>query len=302
LFAIIFKKFSDIKILLASIVVFLFTFSPLLFFNLKHGGILQGNVEGLLSPGKSFGFSTWQFLIDRLSAIGVNFSSLIFRNPSDKEWLIIFAIFIMFVYFFKKIIKNNRLKVLLIFLGALTAGALFFQGNEGNFYQYYLTGYYLIFLILVSAILNFLFESSFLGKIAVACIIIIFLLENWGFVKSYIYTTGGESDKIVLGNQKQVVDWVYKNANGRNFNVDVYVPPVISYSYDYLFRWLGTTKYQKLPLDNQVPLLYTLYEIDPPHPERLNAWLDRQKGIGKVVKEQSFGGITVQERNRIIKK
>jgi hypothetical protein len=48
-----------------------------------------------------------------------------------------------------------------------------------------------------------------------------------------------------------------------------------------------------------VPLLYTLYEVDNPHPERLDAWLERQKGIGKVEEQSVFGGITAQRRTRI---
>ena len=68
-----------------------------------------------------------------------------------------------------------------------------------------------------------------------------------------------------------------------------------------MFTWLGTYKYNKLPVESQVPLLYTLYEVDPPHPERLQAWLARQVGIGKVIKQMTFGGITVQERIRINK-
>jgi len=127
------------------------------------------------------------------------------------------------------------------------------------------------------------------------------MFQNWTWTKPYLVAKGNEPDLIVLTNQKQAIDWVYKNVGERKFNVDVYVPPVISYSYDYLFKWLGTTNYHKLSVDSQVPLLYTLYEVDPPHPERLKAWMDRQKGIGKVIKEETFGGITVQERERIIK-
>jgi hypothetical protein len=52
-------------------------------------------------------------------------------------------------------------------------------------------------------------------------------------------------------------------------------------------------------VDEHVDLLYTLYEVDPPHPERLQSWMDRQKGIGVVEYEESFGGITVQRRSRI---
>jgi hypothetical protein len=100
-------------------------------------------------------------------------------------------------------------------------------------------------------------------------------------------------------NQLDAIDWIYKDSNGRDFNVDEYVPPVIPYAYRYLFEYLGTQKYNRLPLEENIPLLYTLYECDPDHPERLEAWLQRQITIGKVLKEEKFGCIVVQERQRI---
>ena len=302
IFAIYFKKFPDIKTLLISVVVFLLTFSPLFIFNLKHGGILGNNIAGLMSSGNSFSFPSWQFISDRLKDIGVYFASLIFHSPFAKEWLHLFGLIIVFITFIPKVIKNNRLKVVLILLGSVTFGSIFFQGNNGNFYQYYLTGYYLIFLILLASIFNALFESSFWGKVIMIYFMFFFLMQNWSWTGPYLLTTGGEPDKIVLSNQKLAIDLIYKNAGSREFNVDVYVPPVLPYAYDYLFKWLGTTEYHKLTVDSQVPLLYTLYEVDPPHPKRLEDWLERQKGIGKVLKEETYGGITVQERERIIKK
>lgn len=302
IFAIYFKKFPNVKTLLISIGVFLLTLLPLFLFNLKHGGILQNNIVGLLSSGNSFTLPGWQFVHDRLKDIGVYFSILLFRGPAITEWIHIFVILFVFILFLPGLIKNSKLKVLLILLGSVTFGALFFQGNNGNFYQYYLTGYYLIFLLLAALPLAALFDLNWIGKITVIYILLFFIFQNWSWTKSYLQITGGEPDKIVLSNQKQAIDWLYKNAGSRDLNVDVYVPPVIPYSYDYLFKWLGTTKYHKLSVDSQVPLLYTLYEVDPPHPERLSAWLDRQKGIGKVISEETFGGVIVQERERITKK
>lgn len=298
IFCLYFKKFPDIKTLVISIFVFLFTFSPLFIFNIKHDGILFDNVKNLLSAGNGFSFPNWQFIHDRLKDIAIHFSALLFHSPFAKEWIHIFAILVVFVRFIPSVIKNDRVKVLAILLFSVVFGLLFFQGNNGSLYQYYLTGYYLIFLILMASILNSLFDSSAFGKILAVYLLVFFLFQNWSWVKPYITTTGNEKDAIVLSNQKRVVDWVYTNAGQRDFNVDSYVPPVISYSYDYLFRWLGTSKYMKSPVDSQTPLLYTLYEIDPPHPERLKAWLERQEGIGKVIKEETFGGITVQERER----
>jgi hypothetical protein len=127
-----------------------------------------------------------------------------------------------------------------------------------------------------------------------------FLINNFSDIKIYLSTTDNASDSIMLSNQEKAIDWIYKDAGSGDFNVDEYVPPVIPYSYNYLFTWLGTTKYHKLPVEPQISLLYTLYEVDPPHPERLQAWLTRQQGIGKVIKQETFGGITVQERERIL--
>jgi hypothetical protein len=100
-------------------------------------------------------------------------------------------------------------------------------------------------------------------------------------------------------NQKKALDFIYTNSGGKDFNVDVYVPPVIPYAYNYLFKWYGGGKYNRLPLEENRSLLYTLYEVDSPHPERLEAWLARQKGIGKVEEKVQFGGITVERRTRL---
>lgn len=52
----------------------------------------------------------------------------------------------------------------------------------------------------------------------------------------------------------------------------------------------------KCPIEQQnVELLYTPYEPDGPHPERLKLWLARQDGIGKLESEIKLGPITIQK-------
>jgi hypothetical protein len=177
------------------------------------------------------------------------------------------------------------------------AGMLFFQGNYGNVYDYYFTGYFFIFVVLFSVVLGYSSKKTW-GKILIIVFLGVFLKYNLSEIKNYIYTSVELPTTIALGNEKQALDWIYADAAGRDFNTDVYVPPVIPYAYDYLFKWYGGTKYAKTPTLKQLSLLYTLYEIDPPHPERLEAWLKRQEGIGKIEEEKSFGGITVQRRTR----
>ena len=132
---------------------------------------------------------------------------------------------------------------------------------------------------------------------------LLFINFNFAKFRNYFFERVGETS-IIIENQLKAIDYIFKDSEKKgSFNVDVYVPPVIPHAYDYLFLWQGEKRCGEdlcgLRLSEQVPLLYTLYEEDPPHPERLNAWLERQKGIGIVEEERNFGGITVERRKRI---
>ncbi len=203
-----------------------------------------------------------------------------------------------FLAFLPKLWKNAGVKILLLLLVSAMVGLYFYQGNYGVLYDYYMTGYYLIFVLLFALVLGQIWKKQIIGPIFIIYFFYLFFTNNLPVTWSRI-TDGCDGEaSICFINQKQAIDWIYQDAKGRNFNVDVYVPPVIPYAYDYLFEWKSNPNL----VTNQVPLLYTLYEIDPPHPERLDAWLARQKGIGKVEYSYTTGGITVQRRLRITKK
>lgn len=194
--------------------------------------------------------------------------------------------------------NNNKsiLKLFALFLGIPFIGYLLYTGNNGNLYGYYLTGYFLIIILLFSYVIS-LFWKYRLGKFIIAIGLILFLYFNLKQTTTKLQTDVFKSKEIVLQNQLIAVNRIKEDSKGDKFNIDVYVPPVISYSYDYLFLW-NDIKQES----SQVKLLYTLYEDDPSHPERLQAWLNRQKKIGKVIYEQRFAGIVVQRRERIILK
>jgi len=295
------KNLPNWKIITILVLVFVATLVPQVLFDVKHDGILRNNIFKFIFTKGSFKLSFWEMVKIRLPFYYDVFSSKLFaaNHFLAEIFSLVFGLLLLFQR--KVLFKNRNFLVVLTFFLSPLIGMLFFQGNYGNVYDYYFTGYYLIFILLFSIVLGSSWKKTW-GKLLIIIFLFFFLKENLISVKNYISSGVDGPTTIALGNQKQAIDWVYKSAGKRDFNVDVYVPPVIPYAYDYLFKWLGTTQYNKLPVDSQLPLLYTLYEVDPPHPERLKAWLDRQKGIGKVVKEETFGGIVVQERERIIYK
>ena len=291
------KKLPNLKIVSFSAIALGITVAPQVLFDLRHQGILRGTISKFLFSEGSFKLSFWETVKIRLPLYyDVFFSKLFHSAQSVKD---VFALLLSLVTFlkFKTILKNKQFVLILLLLISPMLGLLFFQGNYGNIYDYYFTGYYLIFVVFFASVMG-LVSKSFWGKAIILIFLALFLKDNLPAIRNYIISGVDGPKTIAYGNEKQAIDWIYNDAKGRDFNTDVYVPPVIPYAYEYLFKWYGGQVHGKEPIKEQILLLYTLYEVDPPHPERLEVWLKRQATIGKVEEEQSFGGIVVQRRKR----
>jgi 4-amino-4-deoxy-L-arabinose transferase-like glycosyltransferase len=297
------QNLPKLKTIIFSVAVLFITFIPQLAFNFKHENILLNNFLKLFFQEKGFKLDITQVLEVRMNYFWTVFYSKIF--PDSKTLSAVIGIISLALLIIKrKILSSSKvLTLLIIFLGVPILGYLLFQGNHGNIYDYYMTGYYFPLILLFSLGLGLVWNYK-LGKIIVLIFIFLFLKMNVPMIRNYIISGVDGPTTVSLGNEVQAVDWVYNDAQKRgNFNVDVYVPPVIPHTYNYLFLWQGTKRCGSslcgMLINDSSNLLYTLYEVDPPHPERLEAWLERQKTIGEVEEETRFGGIIVQRRHRI---
>lgn len=291
-------KLPNLSIIVASVVAFVFTAAPLVLFDLKHEHILSNNLVKFLVSEESFKASFWDVVSARWQFLSDVFYSKIFLEKHTLEKLLMVFVVGFGVFNIRRLIKSDVVRVSLLLFLSPWIGLPFFQGNEGNIYDYYLTGYYLIFILLFAVILSAL-SRYHLGKLIVVALLYLFLKQNTAPAWSFMNDGLDGPNTVAFGNQKQAMDWIFEDAQGAQFNIDAYVPPVIPYTYTYLGRWYTNGLMKQGLIEEQTPLLYTLYEVDPPHPERLEAWLKRQEGIGKVLKEQTFGGITVQRRIRL---
>lgn len=293
------KKIPNLKTFLLSAFLLFVTFLPQILFDLKHEGILHQNIQKFLVGDGSFKLSFWNVVQIRKKFYLDVFFSKLFPVSGEYRQPVFFVSLAGLILFSKKLFSNKYFSTVALLFVAPLLGMIFFQGNHGNVYDYYFTGYYFIFVLIFSCVAAYV-ANHWWGKILLAVFLTIFLRDNLPITKNYINDNLDGPTTIAFGSQKQALDWVYQDLGGcSKFNDDEYVPPVIPHAYKYLFTWYGGTVHKCAPVEEQVNLLYTLYEIDPPHPERLQAWLDRQKGIGKVEKSAQFGGITVERRSRI---
>ena len=292
------KNLPNKKILLISIAAGLIVFLPQIIFDFVKGGVLTSAIKKFLLEEGSFKLSFWEIIKIRLSFYWEMFSFKIWTGQDPKFIAFFLTSFSLIVFNFKELWKKDGFKILILLGIAPLIGMIFFQGNEGNVFDYYFTGYYLIYILIFSVGLGFLAKNK-LGILVLILFFFLFFKTHLPVVKSYLIN--GRSN-VGLKEQVQAIDWIYKDSvlassayKDSGFNVDVYVPPVIPYAYDYLFLWKAQ-EYKKSPLTQDTNLLYTLYEEDIP--KRLDPWLVRQSKIAKINEEASFRGITVQRRQR----
>jgi hypothetical protein len=292
------KKINKKTFIVSSVLLFL-TFLPQIIFELKHGFIISKNILNELPKTEENTSTIFRILSDRAKLLADVVYVKLFPHNFVLSKLFAASSVLGIILTLKGRNNHSLLKLFSIFLGLPFIGYMAYRGHQGILYDYYLTGYYQIIVLFFAYGLWFLTKYK-LGKLITAVFMVLFLINN--FEPNYKKLTTGAFDgqDIFISNQLAAISWIYQDSRTESFNVDVYVPPVIPHSYDYLLLWNESYKKDfRFEREKQTNLLYTLYEIDPPHPERLEAWLARQKGIGKIEYEESFGGVVVQRRQRI---
>jgi len=276
--------------------IFLAFLLPQAAFEVKNNLLMTKNLVGFFrgrvstDSGQSWTLPTGPIIGERLSYYYQSFFSRV--DPNLKMPAILALVWFLGLVLFLKTDENKVLRLCFIFLIVPLVALFFFVGNYGNLYDYYLSGFWPVFILL------FAYFLTRLPWWAALLVVAYFLWQN--LVLDYYYLIAGVDGPthISLGNQKQVIDWVCQDAGEEKFNVDTYVPPVIPYAWDYLWFWYGG-RLDCYPEKERTERLYTVWEVDPPHPERLASWLERQAGIGTIEEQARFGGIGVERRRRV---
>lgn len=294
------KRIPGLKTILYSGMVFFVTLVPQILFNFRHENLIFNNFVRIIFEEKSFRHDFWEVLDVRLNYFWQVFYSKIFMERKDLTLYFSVASVTALLSKIKSKEEFHPVKLLLIFITVPMIGYILFQGNFGNIYDYYMTGYYFPLVLLFSLGLGIAWKK-FLGKILVVIFFIFFININFKATKNYLSAGVDGPHHITLGNELQAVNWIYEDAvDLDSFKVDVYVPPVIPHSYDYLFLWQGHKKCGEnlcgLVKDAETEIIYTLYEIDPPHPQRLDEWYLRFGVWTEIEETVEFGGITVERR------
>lgn len=278
------------KIPFIAVAFFVLTLLPQLFFNFRHQNILFNSFKRFLVSERSFtpGFGTYG---KRLNFYYTAFTDKYYTTNRAKT---IFAVSLLAFF----VLTRRRLPAvptttLVIWWVTPMVFLLFYTGNHGYVWDYYFTGVYPAFTILVSAVWIAVVRHLWAGRWLIAVFLAGFIFQNLSYHLTFFRQP--LAGYISLTPEVQAVDWIYQDAGSTLFNTDVYVPPVIPHAYEYLFIWRGKSVQ---PTQRLVSRLYTISEPDPGQKQLLDFWMFRQAGISSIAKTITFGPITVQRRVR----
>mgnify|MGYP001604047705 CR=1 FL=1 len=307
---------------LIGIFVFILSLGPQLIFDLRHNFLMTRGLLGFfLNTNNSLMTSNYSLFDRTISRIGslIGDATLyaLFPRVPILSIALAFLCLIGWILIWKGKPKLRLLlKLLLLTLAVFYVGFIFYPGT---IWQWYRAGLPIVFILLVGIPLGYFWNKNFISKsISIGfCILFVFQsLSRFNFPLSLIKS----EDNFVgsLGNQKRIIDYIYMQANGNDFNYYVYTPPVYDYIWQYDFIWYGQDKYVKLPSNwaMSVPLLGIGSQLKPPslntkdqlfliiepnreRPGESQFWRDSFIKIGDVISRKIFPGNIVVERRMI---
>lgn len=291
-------KIIKAKQYLLSALAFLILLIPQFLFDLKNNFLILGNFFKFLSgQTNTLQHQTWtipnaQFVLDRLWQYYKIFFSKIDTNLTSISLIFLVIFIIGTIILTRTHWSKTFYQIIFIWLFLPLLILLFFSGNYGRLYDYYLTGFFVSFFILFSLIVTSL-------PLLPIVIIPLFLHGNISFIYHYLRANPDGQTHITLGNQLQALKYLCQTTHNQSYIVNFYVPAIIPNTYDYLHHWLQSQGQCPPPLlqdNSNNSQIFSLYEIDQQHPEKLEKWLDSQNIVAEVKNQKHFGGIVVQRR------
>lgn len=285
---------QTIKESFLSIGAFMFWLLPRLVFELRHGFIQFRSFFRYLSPGRRVD----QAFIARIVARLDSFIHVIAQTyAAGNKFISLGILLLVFIFILKSwrekaAIKKLQHFLVIIILLFLLVASIYPQA----LWDYYLIGIPALCLPLVGWVFYLITKKTHLLGWVVYGIWLIFLLTPWLLSRFEPWI----GDHSVYKNQLAVVENIYQDADHKPFNVSVYSPSVIDYTYHYLFLWYGMKNYGYTPdRDTIQKLVYYVVEPEIWNPPLKEAWLRERVGDGTIIWRQTYpGGIDVEKRIR----
>jgi hypothetical protein len=172
---------------------------------------------------------------------------------------------------------------------------ILYNGNHGNFWDYYIIAQHGVLYILIASILCVgVTQKKLLRFISVGLLLLLIPLSLVTNMKRWTGFFPVYKERIALSLQVEAIDWITSDTNGQPFGSWAYTPAAQDDPYRYLFAYRAR-KSGVVPVEHpeHTKNMYLIVEDDNGHAKRRETWIKDMSAIGKIVDSRTFGAVTV---------
>lgn len=265
-------KWSKLSLVIFS---FLLPALPLFIFEIRHQSVLTKALLGFSSGGQGLGLSL-ETLFSNTEIFFIELSRLI---SFPFVWPAV-------VLFLLGLFKVRHLKTRYFIFAYL-----FIPFISLAFFQRGAISFFFVSLLPLSLAVMVYFISSLPRLISVILAVYLIFINLSHLTQVYKPTNAlipiGNANLITLQDRKNILDWVYVQADGRPFSVWFYTIPYFQEEvWEYMFLWYGQQKYGYLPEKTssfsrnelqESKIFFAIWEPDEDQPYKLESWQERTK-------------------------
>lgn len=277
----------------------LLAFSPMVFFEIRHGFIgIKGILNYLLIHKESSSFNL-NVVMDHLQSFIFNFKDTFPIDNVILSAIFLCSLLVVTAYLLKDENKKELRKFITFFFFLIPITFIVFIFLRNTVWTYYLIDLSLTYIILFSYVIYAFYIRKLRTSLKISIIILLVLVSVglYSSVKTslYDYPDYGGTAKFI--GKMDAVDYIYKDANKKPFSLFVFSPPVYTYPYDYLIWWYGEKKYGYIPTQDKKGTFYLLIEPDGEKPWSHKGWLETVIKSGTIIKTVTLpSGFIIQKR------
>lgn len=286
--AVLYYRVFTKRVVLAAILALSLAYAPMILFEIRHGFMAtKGVVKNITTKKEVKPDEEKQgdfYISQKKYQFIANFrDSFIFESGMIGQRMYMpFLATLTLVIVWGILLSGRRTKSyfgLLIF--AIPISFLVFLPLRGAIWPYYLIHLHFVYLYALAVATVAIFQKIPGIKAAlIPGIFIMFFLYsmtrgalyrlklNW-LVDYYDY--GGNAK---IKGKRAIIDYVYADAKGTPFSVFVFMPPVYTWPYDYLFLTYAKEKYGYVPSHEKKGTAYMIIELDGTKPWSYKGWLE----------------------------
>lgn len=291
-----YKRLISLKSIIYSVPFFVIPFAPLIIFDLRHNFIATRGMIAFFSHSSSH--INYLSVLQNHIAVFKSIYLGVVPFPDLFSFIFLLFIFICSIFYLRDTRVNGSQKIALIYL-LISPFLLFviFMAIRLDIWPWWLFELYIIYCYYFGTISGWLLGKRtvrIFGIIIIAIFLFNYLLATIKFYKEDLSDYGGTAK---IKGKIDAIDYIYKDAKSKKFNLLIFAPAVYTYDYDYLLWWYGFKKYHYLPLKEKKDTLYLLMEPDPGKPWTYKGWLETVIKTGIVEKEVTLpSGFIIQKR------